>query len=115
VEEETVEDFLHAVPPEDKPKFEKLAAVLREQLSGCRLPFFPRILEHLVRLGLVVRQAAARQAHPGQVLQAPSSSRSSKGKSTARPPGQPEGSSAAVLAPKQAFPPRLEELCAEKT
>jgi hypothetical protein len=34
---ETLEDFLHAVPPEDRPKFEKLAAVLREQLSGIKV------------------------------------------------------------------------------
>jgi hypothetical protein len=27
VEKETLEDSLHAVPPEDKPKFEKLAPV----------------------------------------------------------------------------------------
>jgi histidine triad (HIT) family protein len=37
VEEETLDDFLHAVPPEDKPKFDKLAAVLREQLSGIKV------------------------------------------------------------------------------
>src|SRR5262249_43444443 len=37
VEEETLEDFLHAVPPEDRPKFEKLAAVLREQSSGIKV------------------------------------------------------------------------------
>jgi histidine triad (HIT) family protein len=37
VEEETLDDFLHAVPPEDKAKFEKLAAVLREQLSGIKV------------------------------------------------------------------------------
>jgi hypothetical protein len=33
VEEESLEDFLHAVPPEDKPRFDKLAAVLQENLS----------------------------------------------------------------------------------
>jgi hypothetical protein len=27
VEEEPLEDFLHAVPPEDKPRFEKLAGL----------------------------------------------------------------------------------------
>jgi hypothetical protein len=37
VEEETLDDFLHAVPPEDKPKFDKLAAVLRAQLSGIKV------------------------------------------------------------------------------
>jgi hypothetical protein len=37
VEEEALDDFLHAVPPEDKAKFDKLAAVLREQLSGIRV------------------------------------------------------------------------------
>src|SRR5262245_18859624 len=37
---------------------------------ACRIPFFPRILKHLVGLGLVVGQAPPRQAHPGQVLQA---------------------------------------------
>src|SRR5262249_60693266 len=30
-------DFLHAVPPEDKAKFDRLAAVLREQLSGIKV------------------------------------------------------------------------------
>jgi hypothetical protein len=33
VEEETLDDFLHAVPPEGKTKFDKLAAVLREHMS----------------------------------------------------------------------------------
>jgi hypothetical protein len=37
VGEETLDDFLHAVPPEDKPKFDKLAAALREQLSGIKV------------------------------------------------------------------------------
>jgi histidine triad (HIT) family protein len=37
VEEETLDDFLYAVPPEDKPKFDKLAAVLREQLTGTKV------------------------------------------------------------------------------
>jgi hypothetical protein len=30
-------DFLHAVPPEDRPKFDKLAAVIGEQLSGVKV------------------------------------------------------------------------------
>jgi histidine triad (HIT) family protein len=34
VEQESLDDFFHAVPPEDKEKFSKLAKVLREQLSG---------------------------------------------------------------------------------
>ena len=37
IEEETLDDFLDAVPPEDKPKFDKLAAVLREQLSAIKV------------------------------------------------------------------------------
>ena len=37
MEEETLDDFLYAVPPEDRPKFDKLAAVLREQLSGIKV------------------------------------------------------------------------------
>ena len=37
VEEETLDDFLHAVPPEDKSKFDKLAAVLRELLTGIKV------------------------------------------------------------------------------
>lgn len=37
VEEESLDDFLHAVPPEDKPKFDKLAQVLKEQLSGIKV------------------------------------------------------------------------------
>jgi hypothetical protein len=37
VEEETLDDFLYAVPPEDKAKFDKLAAVLREQLTGIKV------------------------------------------------------------------------------
>jgi hypothetical protein len=32
-----LDDFLYAVPPEDKAKFDKLAAVLREQLAGIRV------------------------------------------------------------------------------
>jgi histidine triad (HIT) family protein len=37
VEEETLDDFLRVVPPEDKPKFNKLVAVLREQLTGIKV------------------------------------------------------------------------------
>jgi hypothetical protein len=37
VEEETLDDFLHAVPPEDRPKFDKLAAALHAQLSGIKV------------------------------------------------------------------------------
>src|SRR5262249_27674684 len=37
VEEETLDDFLYAVPSEDKAKFDKLAAVLREQLTGIKV------------------------------------------------------------------------------
>jgi hypothetical protein len=37
VEEETLDAFLRAVPPEDKPNFDKLAAVLREQLTGIKV------------------------------------------------------------------------------
>jgi histidine triad (HIT) family protein len=37
VEEETLDDFLHAVPPEDKDKFDKLAAVLKEQMSDIKV------------------------------------------------------------------------------
>jgi hypothetical protein len=37
VEEETLDDILYAVPPEDKPRFDKLAAVLREQLTGIKV------------------------------------------------------------------------------
>jgi hypothetical protein len=36
---------------------------------GCGLPFFPRVLEHLVGLGVCVRQAGAGQPYPGDVLQ----------------------------------------------
>ncbi|SRR6266542_5244766 len=37
VEQESLDDFFHAVPPEDKEKFDKLAKVLQEQLSGVRV------------------------------------------------------------------------------
>jgi hypothetical protein len=34
VEVSTLDDFLHAVPPEDKAGFDRLSAVIKEQLSG---------------------------------------------------------------------------------
>jgi hypothetical protein len=37
VEEETLDDFFHAVPPEDKAQFDKLAQVLKAQLSGIKV------------------------------------------------------------------------------
>jgi len=37
VEEETLDDFFHAMPPEDKAKFDQLAQVLKEQLSGVKV------------------------------------------------------------------------------
>src|SRR5437762_10103552 len=37
VEQEGLDDFFHAVPPEDAEKFEKLAKVLKEQLSGVKV------------------------------------------------------------------------------
>src|SRR5262245_21965427 len=37
VEQESLDDFFHAVPPEDKDKFQKLAKVLQEQLSGVKV------------------------------------------------------------------------------
>ncbi len=37
VEESTLDDFFHAVPPEDKPKFDKLAKVIGGQLSGVKV------------------------------------------------------------------------------
>ncbi len=37
VEEETLDDFLYAVPPEDKDQFDKLATVLEERLSGVKV------------------------------------------------------------------------------
>ena len=36
VEESSLGDFFHAVPPEDKAGFDKLAAVIGEQLSGVK-------------------------------------------------------------------------------
>jgi hypothetical protein len=37
VEEMTLDDFFRAVPSEDKPKFQKLQKVLKEQLSGVKV------------------------------------------------------------------------------
>ncbi len=37
VEETTLDDFLHAVPSEDRTKFKKLEKVLQEQLSGVKV------------------------------------------------------------------------------
>jgi histidine triad (HIT) family protein len=37
VEQESLDDFLHAVPDEDRPKFDVLARVLKEQLSGIKV------------------------------------------------------------------------------
>jgi len=37
VEETTLDSFLHAVPSEDKPKFQKLTQVLKEQLSDIKV------------------------------------------------------------------------------
>ena len=37
VETETLDDFFHAVPPEDKAKFDKLAKVIEEQLAGVKV------------------------------------------------------------------------------
>ena len=37
VEQESLDDFFHAVPPEDKEKFDKLAKVIEEQLSGVKV------------------------------------------------------------------------------
>lgn len=37
VEEETLDDFFYAVPPEDKPQFDELTAVLQEQLSDIKV------------------------------------------------------------------------------
>jgi Nuclease A inhibitor-like protein len=34
---DTLEDFFRAVPPEDRPQFDKLAATLRAQLSGIKV------------------------------------------------------------------------------
>jgi hypothetical protein len=36
MEEETLDDFFHAVPPEDKAKFDQLAKVLKGQLSDIK-------------------------------------------------------------------------------
>ena len=37
VDTESLDGFFHAVPPEDKPKFQKLAQALQEQLSGVKV------------------------------------------------------------------------------
>jgi len=37
VEEEALEDFLYAVPPEDKAAFNKLAETIKAQLSGVKV------------------------------------------------------------------------------
>src|SRR4051794_25817530 len=37
VEETTLDEFLRTVPPEDRPKFDKLAKALQEQLSGIKV------------------------------------------------------------------------------
>ncbi len=37
VEEESLDDFFYAVPPENKESFNRLAAVLKEQLSGIKV------------------------------------------------------------------------------
>src|SRR5438105_339428 len=37
VEEESLDRFFHAVPPEDKAKFDKLAKALQEQLSDIKI------------------------------------------------------------------------------
>jgi hypothetical protein len=37
VEEETLDDFFRVVPPEDRLKFDKLAQVLKQQLSGIKV------------------------------------------------------------------------------
>lgn len=37
VEEDTLDEFFHAVPPEDKAKFDQLTAVLKGQLSGIKV------------------------------------------------------------------------------
>ncbi len=37
VEETTLDALLHTVPTEDRPHFDKLAAVIRQQLSGVRV------------------------------------------------------------------------------
>jgi hypothetical protein len=37
VEETTLDALLHTVPSEDRPKFDKLAAVIRQELSGVKV------------------------------------------------------------------------------
>ena len=37
VEDMTLDDFFHAVPDEDKPKFDQLAQVLKTQLTGLKV------------------------------------------------------------------------------
>jgi hypothetical protein len=37
VEQVSLDDFFHAVPPEDAEKFDKLAELLKEQLSGLKV------------------------------------------------------------------------------
>ena len=37
VEEDTLDRFFHAVPAEDKPKFDRLAKALQDQLSGIKV------------------------------------------------------------------------------
>jgi Nuclease A inhibitor-like protein len=37
VEESSLSDFFHAVPPENKAKFDKLAKTLQEQLTGIKV------------------------------------------------------------------------------
>jgi hypothetical protein len=37
VEEMTLDDFFHAVPSEDRPKFDKLTKVLKQQLTGVKV------------------------------------------------------------------------------
>jgi hypothetical protein len=37
VEEESLDDFLHAVPPEDKPGFDKLVETIHEHLSEVKV------------------------------------------------------------------------------
>ena len=37
VEQQSLDDFFRAVPPEDRDRFEELAGVLKEQLSGVKV------------------------------------------------------------------------------
>jgi histidine triad (HIT) family protein len=37
VEQQSLDDFFHAVPDEDREKFDELAKVLKEQLSGIKV------------------------------------------------------------------------------